>query len=331
MKNFLSYRTQCIRIALLCALIAGFHAVGSATTVVSTIPMWGAGPVRIAVSPNRSRAYVSNRDSDLINVIDTTTHTVIGGVFVQPSPGAPHGLAVTLDESQVWVANRASGTINVIDANSLQVIGLINVGGQPDTVVFSHDGTRAFIPNTTFGLGVYHVGLFVPFGFIAVPFVQTSIVVSDDDRIGYLGVMDPDGSNVHTRVVDLTIFSLSPLPPLAELPHTWLTLFNQNASTGWGLNPNTNTISLVHVGRLEIRTNITVSPSPQKVALSPNGKRLYVACDLSNEVRVFAASNGQLLETVPVSGRPTDIVVLPDGKTAYVAQADNGSIAVLAL
>ena len=56
MKNILSYRTQCIRIALLGALIAGFHVVGSATTVVSTIPMWGAGPVRIAVSPNRNRA-----------------------------------------------------------------------------------------------------------------------------------------------------------------------------------------------------------------------------------------------------------------------------------
>jgi DNA-binding beta-propeller fold protein YncE len=110
-----------------------------------------------------------------------------------------------------------------------------------------------------------------------------------------------------------------------------LTLLNQNASNGWGLNPNTNTISLVHVPRLEIKTNIPVSASPQKVALSVNGKRLYVVSDVSNEVRVYSASNGQLIETVTVSGRPTDIALLPDGVTAYVTQSDTSSIAVLSL
>jgi YVTN family beta-propeller protein len=273
-----------------------------------------------------NRAYVSSRDSDTVYVIDTTTHTVIGGVFVQPAQSAPHGIAVTPDESEIWVANRSSGTVNIINANSLQVIGLINVGGLPDEVVFSHDGTRAYITNTTFGLGVYSVVTRTPFGFIPTPSVQKSLLITADDRVGYLGVNEPDGSNVRTRVLDLTSMSV-----VGEIQDTWLTLFNQNASTGWGFHPNTNTISLVHVGRLEIRTNIAVSPTPQALALSVNGKRLYVACDLSNELRVFAASNGQHLETLSVSGRPTDIVVLPDGKTAYVAQLDTNSIAVLSL
>ena len=75
MKRIISCYAQCLRIALLCASIAGFHGVASATTVVSTIPMWGPGPVRIAVSPTRNHAYVSNRDGNIINAIDTTTHT----------------------------------------------------------------------------------------------------------------------------------------------------------------------------------------------------------------------------------------------------------------
>jgi YVTN family beta-propeller protein len=331
MKRIISFRSWCIRTVVLGALIAGFHVVGSATTINSTIPV-GTGPVRIAVSPTMNRAYVSNRDSDTISVIDTTTHTVIGGVFVQPAQSAPHGIAVTPDGSEIWVANRASGTVNIINANSLQVVGLINVGGQPDVVVFSHDGTRAYITNTTFGLGVYSTVTDTPFGFIPVPSVHKSLVVSADDRVGYLGVNEPDGSNVRTLLLDLTnVAGLSTVSVLGEIHDTWLTLFNQNASTGWGFKSTTNTISLVHLGRLEIRTNITVSPSPQAVALSVNGKRLYVACDLSNEVRVFAASNGQHLETLSVSGRPSDIVVLPDGMTAYVAQLDASSIAVLSL
>lgn len=325
MKRIISCRAGCIRIAVLSALLAGFHVVGSATTINSTIPV-GTGPVRIALSPTMNRAYVSNRDSDTISVIDTTTHTVIGGVFVQPAQSAPHGIAVTPDGTEIWVANRSSGTVNIINANSLQVVGLINVGGFPDVIVFSHDGTRAYITNTTFGLGVYSVVTRTPFGFIPTPSVQKSLLISSDDRVGYLGENETDGSNTPTRVLDLTTMSV-----MGEIQNTWLTLFNQNASTGWGRHPNNNTISLVHLGRLEIRTNITVSSSPQAVALSVNGKRLYVACDLSNEVRVFAASNGQHLETLSVSGRPADIVVLPDGMTAYVAQSDANSIAVLSL
>jgi YVTN family beta-propeller protein len=331
MKRMISCRARCIRIAVLSALIAGFHVVGSATTIVATIPV-SDGPVRIALSPTMNRAYVSNRDSDTISVIDTTTHTVIGGVFVQPAQSEPHGIAVKPDGSEIWVANRASGTVNIINANSLQVVGLINVGGQPDLIVFSHDGTRAYITNTTFGLGVYSTVTDTPFGFIPVSSVHKSLVVSDDDRVGYLGVSEPDGSNVRTLVLDLTnVAGLSTVSVLGEIHDTWLTLFNQNASTGWGFNSTNDTISLVHVGRLEIRSNIAVSPTPQALALSVNGKRLYVACDLSNEVRVFAASNGNHLETLSVSGRPTDIVVLPDGMTAYVAQSDTNTIAVLSL
>ena len=321
---------QCLRIAILCVLITNLHVVASATTIVTTIPMWGPGPVRIAVSPTRNQAYVSNRDGNIINAIDTTTHTVIAGCFVQPSPGGPHGIAVTPDGSEVWVANRTGGNINIIDVDTFQVVAGSNVGGQPDTIVFSKDGLKAYIPNTANGLGIYSVPLRgVPFGFVPAPFVQTTFLLSDDETVGYLGVVDPDGSNLRTRVIDLTTFEAK--PPIAELPGTWLTLFNQNASTGWGLNPNTNTISLVHVGRLEIRTNIPVPASPQKVALSVNGKRLYVVSDVSNEVRVYAASNGALLETVSVPGRPTDIVLLPDGVTAYVTQSELGTIAVLSL
>ena len=292
----ISCRSRWSRIVALGVLIVSLYVVGSATTVVSTIPV-GAGPTAIALSPMRNRAYVCNRDSDTVSVIDTTTHTAFTFVPLQPLPAGPHAIAVTPDESEIWVANRSGGTINIINADNLQVMGVINVGGQPDKIVFSHDGTRAYITNTTFGLGVYHTGLRVPFGFIPVSSVHKSFVLSADDRVGYLGVIEPDGSNARTLALDVTnVSGLSTVTILGEIHDTWLTLFNQNSSTGWGFNSTTNTISLVHVGRLEIRSNIAVSSTPHALALSVQGKRLYVACDLSNEVRVFAASNGNHLE-----------------------------------
>ncbi len=38
----------------------------------------GNGPYGVAVSPNGSRAYVTNQLSDIVSVIDTATNTVIG-------------------------------------------------------------------------------------------------------------------------------------------------------------------------------------------------------------------------------------------------------------
>jgi len=211
-------------------------------------------------------------------------------------------------------------------------MGIINVGGQPDAIVFSHDGTRAYVTNTIFGIGVYSTDTGAAFGSIPIAPVHRSFLLSDDDRVGYLGVNAPDGSNVRTLVLDVTtIAGAEPVPLLGVIQETCLTLFNQNSSTGWGFNSTNNTISLIHIGRLEVRSNFAVSPIPQALTLSVQGKRLYVACDLSNEVRVFAASNGQHMETLSVSGRPTDIVVLPDGMTAYVAQLDTNSVAVLSL
>jgi YVTN family beta-propeller protein len=326
MKIIISCRSRCIRIVVLGALIASFHVVGSATTIVSTIPV-GSGPVRIAVSPTRNRAYVANRDSDTVTVIDTTSHTFIGTVPLQPVPAGPSDIAVTRDESEIWVTNRTSGTINIINADNLQVMGLIMIGGRPNAIVFSHDGTRAYVTDdTAFSIAVISTVTKTFFGFIHTTALAESLLLTPDDRVAYLAVHEPDGSNMRTQVLDLTTNFVT-----EELQDTWLTLFNQNASTGWGFHPNNNTISLVHLGRLEIRTNIAVSPRPQALALSENGKRLYVVCDLSNEVQVFAAVNGTHQETLSVSGRPTDIVVLPGGTTAYVAQLDANSIAVLSL
>jgi len=51
----------------------------------------------------------------------------------------------------------------------------------------------ARITNTRFGFGVYSTVTDTPFGFIPVQYVHRSLVVSADDRVGYLGVNEPDG------------------------------------------------------------------------------------------------------------------------------------------
>ena len=60
---------------------------------------------------------------------------------------------------------------------------------------------------------------------------------------------------------------------------------------------------------------------PFGMALSPDEKRLYVACSGINAVAVLDARTGQVLGYFPTAWFPARIAVSPDGKTLYVANA----------
>jgi YVTN family beta-propeller protein len=55
--------------------------------VIATIPV-GAGPIGIAITPDGTRAYVTNEDSNTVSVIDTATNTVVATITVGVHPVA---------------------------------------------------------------------------------------------------------------------------------------------------------------------------------------------------------------------------------------------------
>jgi YVTN family beta-propeller protein len=52
---------------------------------------------------------------------------------------------------QMFVANRAAGTISVIDLASLTVVTTWPVGGSPDEMVLSPDGSQLWVSNRYHG------------------------------------------------------------------------------------------------------------------------------------------------------------------------------------
>ena len=78
---------------------------------------------------------------------------------------------------------------------------------------------------------------------------------------------------------------------------------------------------------------------PSGMALSPGGRRLYVACANSDEITVIDTERLDVVETisarphadVPFGSAPTALDVSPDGKTLYVANGGNNAIVVIDL
>lgn len=75
---------------------------------------------------------------------------------------------------------------------------------------------------------------------------------------------------------------------------------------------------------------------PTEMALSPNGKALYVACANSTQVSVLDPATGKGLQTIhcalypqaPSGNTPSSLALTPDGQMLFVANADANNLAV---
>jgi YVTN family beta-propeller protein len=74
----------------------------------ASFPSGGSYPKVIAISPDGSRAYVSNWVSEDLSVIDTATRALLSRVKVG---GTPRGLALSSDGAYLYIARFAGGSI----------------------------------------------------------------------------------------------------------------------------------------------------------------------------------------------------------------------------
>ena len=69
--------------------------------------------------------------------------------------------------------------------------------------------------------------------------------------------------------------------------------------------------------------------SPLEVLLSPNGVRLYVLCQQSEEVRVLDAANFAVIKTISVGRMPRGFALSPDGAQLFVTNAWDDTLSVI--
>jgi DNA-binding beta-propeller fold protein YncE len=95
-------------------------------------------------------------------------------------------------------------------------------------------------------------------------------------------------------------------------------------------------LAVLDLDRQVLAATFATGRHPTEMALSPDGKTLYVACANSTRVSVLDAESGKGLETIncalhpaaPVGNTPASLALTPDGQLLFVANADANNIAV---
>jgi YVTN family beta-propeller protein len=123
-----------------------------AGTQDGTIPV-GGDPFRVAVQPRSGRVYVSS-NSDSIYAVERGSITVTSRVKVGLDP---NGFAFNANGSRLWVSNQSGGTVSEVNTATNIVLRTLTVGGVPQDVVLSPDGSELYIANLATGVEVWNL------------------------------------------------------------------------------------------------------------------------------------------------------------------------------
>jgi outer membrane autotransporter protein len=299
----------------------------NATTIFTAMLLGCIWAWRPCLGQVETNAYISNRDSSNVSVIDTATNTVIGSPISVGS--RPIGVAVTPDGRFSYVANELSNTISVIDVATNTVIGSpITVGNSPFGIAATPDAKFAYITN--FGSNTVSVintstnTVIVPS--IVVGSAPVGVCVTPGGTFAYVTNATSNTVSVISTATNTVVGSPIPVGTQPEG-----IAVSPDGKFVYVANVGSNTVSVINTAtNTVVGSPILVGTSPVGVAVSRDGKFVYVANESSNTVSVIdTATNTVVGSPIPVGGGPFGIAITPDGKFAYVGNAGSNTVSVI--
>ena len=122
--------------------------IDSATDQITTKIPVGRAPVRLAMTPDGLKAYISNHGDSTVSVIDTVNRIVTA--TIPTGRAGPQEITVTPDGGRVFVVRENSGDVAVIDTATDTLITNVTIGGTgAKDVLVTPDGRFVYVANYT--------------------------------------------------------------------------------------------------------------------------------------------------------------------------------------
>ncbi|MFD4641973.1 hypothetical protein ACFWN2_32040 [Lentzea sp. NPDC058436] len=210
-----------------------------------------------------------------------------------------------------------NGVVQLADPSLTGEQALVPVNGQPNGIVGSPDGLRAYV-GTVFGPGLSVVdvdGARVT-GEVPVGGFANAVLVSPDGKTVYVatGSSGAGGSRGHVAVVDAANGEVRALIKAGLLPRTLaLTPDGKQLFVG---DERAKGVTIIDTAKNAVSGRFETEKSPLFLAIDPKGKNLYVA--QSRELATFGLRGGKSGSTA-LEGVPCGLAVHPNGTFAAVS------------
>jgi len=308
-----------------------------------------------AIAPDNRTLYVSEGDNGKIGVFDLVTHrrldafsldgTYLGATYKDSLTGS---ILLTRDGRHLLALDLAHFRMVIVDTQSKQILSSIPVGRMPFGLALSPDGKRAYVSN----VGMFQYSLvpgfdpknprktgleFPAFGFPSSEAEKGATVegkeipglgdpnVPDSNSVFVIDLRDPAKPNVLAKVRtgipvgDKSVGGSSPGDVVAGKKEVFVSNSAQDSITV--LDARTNRVKKTIVLEPAQSVKGLRGVLPFGMVLSPDQKRLYVACSGINAVAVLDVHKRQVLEYIPTAWFPARVAISADNRTLYVANA----------
>jgi YVTN family beta-propeller protein len=88
-------------------------------------------------------------------------------------------------------------------------------------------------------------------------------------------------------------------------------------------------IGVVDLATLKLLRILRGVSDPEQLAVSHDGKRLFVASEDTGKGVVLDATDGHLLASMPVGGEPEGVTLSPDGRFVYMTSEEDHKVSVI--
>jgi YVTN family beta-propeller protein len=278
---------------------------GGTLTVLAAVDAKNHATHDLALSRDGRWLFATNLGSGKVSVIDTGDLETVASVY---TGARSHGVALTNDGRQAWVANIGENNISVIDTTTFRILGTIAAGQGPAGLTFSRDGRFAFV--STQGekaVAVLDTADHRLIKRIAVGTDPHFLVLGPDGRIWGCNAGSNDIYVIDPKVQDVVgSIQVGPAPQQIAFahkdlagPYAYVTVAGFNKVLVIDPDPD----------RLGVLEEIEVGDRPQGIWANPQGTRLFVVNEGSNDLRVIDTGTSQVIATVPVGRKPVRVVV----------------------
>lgn len=257
-----------------------------------------------ATAESRQKLYVLHSQGHALSIIDVATQKIIGSLDVGE---LPHGVAAPASQKLLYVTIEGEDGMVVVDTQQDKVIKEYDFfGPRPNENDVTSDGRIVYLP--ILGDGLYQVFDTEKEEIIAeIPTdgFPHNVVISADDKYAYLSPMD-------RGTISVKALEESGLP----------TSLNQK-------------IYVVDMATHKTIATIDTGDAPRPIAISPDGKYLYVNTDGLQGFLTLDLVKREVISRVEYSlterekARPSrthGLWVTPDGKEVWTCDVNRGLI-----